>query len=280
MKLTIYQVDAFTDKLFGGNPAAVIPLHKWLDAQLMQQIALENNLSETVFIVPSGNTDADYDIRWFTPEVEINLCGHATLASAYVLYNILNFNKPEIRFNSMSGILKVSKEDDLVCMDFPSWKPERLDIYPDELSAILNYEEFVAVYKHRDILVEFMNEDAVKNCSPDFSLMKKHIDKMIITAPANKRSLGAADPVDFVSRFFAPGAGIDEDPVTGSAHSQLIPFWAEKLNKNNLHALQLSKRGGELWCEQKGDRVIMKGKAVFYMKGEIHLNEEYCTGGG
>ena len=274
MKLTIYQVDAFTDKLFGGNPAAVIPLDKWLDAQLMQQIALENNLSETVFIVPCGKADADYDIRWFTPEVEINLCGHATLAGAYLLFNILNFDKAELRFNSMSGILKVSKENDFICMDFPSWKPERLDIYPDELSAILNYEEFVAVYKHRDILVEFMNEDAVKNCSPDFSLMKKHIDKMIITAPANKRSLGAADPVDFVSRFFGPGAGIDEDPVTGSAHSQLIPFWAEKLDKNNLHALQLSKRGGELWCEQKGDRVIMKGKAVFYMKGEIHLNEE------
>ncbi len=287
MKLTIYQVDAFTDKLFGGNPAAVIPLDKWLDTGLMQKIALENNLSETVFIVPCNKADANYDIRWFTPEVEINLCGHATLASAWVLFNILNFDKPEIRFNSMSGILKVTKEDDLICMDFPSWKPERLDIYPDELSAILNYEEFVAVYKHRDILVEFMNEDAVKNCKPDFSLMKKHIDKMIITAPGAKRSEvpfdrlakstwsdGTSDHVDFVSRFFAPGAGIDEDPVTGSAHSQLIPFWAEKLGKNNLHALQLSTRGGELWCEQKADRVIMKGKAVFYMKGEIHLNEE------
>jgi PhzF family phenazine biosynthesis protein len=273
MKLTIYQVDAFTDKLFGGNPAAVIPLDTWLDTQLMQKIALENNLSETVFIVKSGNNDFDHEIRWFTPELEINLCGHATLASAYVLFNILNFDKPEIRFSSLSGILKVTKEDDLICMDFPSWKPERLDIYPDELSAILNYEEFVAVYKHRDILVEMMNEEAVRNCNPDFSLMKRHIDKMIITAPGAKRSDGASDRVDFVSRFFAPGAGIDEDPVTGSAHSQLIPFWAEKLNKTKLHALQLSKRGGELWCEQKGDRVMMKGKAVFFMKGEIHLNK-------
>ena len=261
--MTLYQIDAFTDKLFGGNPAAVIPLEHWLDDVLMQKIAMENNLSETVFFVPSANKNSDFEIRWFTPEVEINLCGHATLASAYVLFNILNFDKPEICFSSLSGILKVKKEDDLICMDFPSWKPERLDIYPDELSDILNHAEIVGVYKHRDILVELMNEDAVKKCNPDFSLMKKHIDKMIITAPGKK--------ADFVSRFFAPGAGIDEDPVTGSAHSQLIPFWAEKLGKNNVHALQLSKRGGELWCEQKGDRVIMKGKGVYYMKGEITL---------
>lgn len=263
MKLTIYQVDAFTDKLFGGNPAAVIPLDKWLDISLMHTIALENNLSETVFFVKSANADYDYEIRWFTPEVEINLCGHATLAAAFVLFNILNFDKPEIRFNCLSGSLKVTKEKDLICMDFPSWKPERLDIYADELSTILGGVEIVGVYKQRDLLVELMNEDVVKKCDPDFSLMKKHIDRMIITAPGKN--------VDFVSRFFAPGAGIDEDPVTGSAHSQLIPFWAEKLGKNDLHALQLSKRGGELWCEQKGDRVMMKGKAVFYMKGEIVL---------
>jgi len=271
--MTLYQIDAFTDKLFGGNPAAVIPLEKWLDEKRMQQIAMENNLSETVFFVPvRGNSSsfgggregaADFDIRWFTPEVEINLCGHATLASAYVLFNILNFDRPEIRFSSLSGILKVTREDDLICMDFPSWKPERLDIYPDELSFILDHAEIVGVYKHRDILVELMNEDAVKNCNPDFSLMKKQIDRMIITAPGKN--------VDFVSRFFAPGAGIDEDPVTGSAHSQLIPFWAEKLGKNHLHALQLSKRGGELWCEQRGARVLMKGKGVYYMKGEIEL---------
>jgi PhzF family phenazine biosynthesis protein len=276
MKLTIYQIDAFTDKLFGGNPAAVIPLKKWLETELMQKIALENNLSETVFFVSSANKNSDFDIRWFTPEVEINLCGHATLAAAYVLFHILNFDKPEIRFSSQSGILKVTREDDLICLDFPSCKPERLDIYPEELSAILNYEEFVGVYKHQDILVELMNEDAVRNCNPDFSLMKKHIDKMIITAPGKKvdfitRADAPSDRVDFVSRFFAPGAGIDEDPVTGSAHSQLIPFWAEKLGKDDLHALQLSKRGGVLWCTQKGDRVIMKGKAVYYMKGEILL---------
>lgn len=263
MKLTLYQIDAFAGKLFGGNPAAVIPLEKWIDEKLMQQIAMENNLSETVFFVPSQNKTADFEIRWFTPEVEINLCGHATLASAYVLFNILNFDNPGIRFSSLSGVLSVTREDDLICLDFPSWKPERLDIYPDELSAMLGNAEIVGVYKHRDILVELLNEDVVRNCNPDFSLMKKHIDKMIITAPGKN--------VDFVSRFFAPGAGIDEDPVTGSAHSQLIPFWAEKLGRNNLHALQLSKRGGELWCEQKGDRVIMKGKAVYYMKGRVEF---------
>ena len=263
MKLTLYQIDAFANKIFGGNPAAVIPLEQWLDAPLMQQIALENNLSETVFFVPAANGIADFEIRWFTPEVEINLCGHATLASAYVLYNILGYQKPAIRFSSMSGILQVSREEDLICLDFPSWKPERLDIYPSELSAIIGHAEIVGVYKYRDMLVELVNEEAVKNCDPDFSLMKKHVDKMIITAPGKK--------ADFVSRFFAPGAGIDEDPVTGSAHSQLIPFWSEKLGKNEMHALQLSKRGGELWCEQRGDRVLMKGKGVFYMKGEIFL---------
>ena len=171
MTLTLYQIDAFTSKLFGGNPAAVIPLDKWLDDVLMQKIALEHNLSETVFLVPVGGNSspfgggrevaADFEIRWFTPEVEINLCGHATLASAWALFNILNFDKPEIRFSSLSGILKVTKEDDLICMDFPSWKPERLDIYPDELSYCLDHAEIVGVYKHRDILVELMNEDAV-----------------------------------------------------------------------------------------------------------------------
>jgi PhzF family phenazine biosynthesis protein len=264
MNFILYQIDAFTTKLFGGNPAAVIPLQKWLDTALMQKIALENNLSETVFFVPAETADADYEIRWFTPEIEINLCGHATLASAYVLFNIFNFNKPVIRFSSKSGILKITQSNNLITLDFPSWKPERLDIYPSDLSAILGNLEIVGVYQYRDILVELADEDAVKNCTPDFSLMKKHIDKMIITAPGKE--------VDFVSRFFAPGAGIDEDPVTGSAHSQLIPFWNEKLGKNKMHALQLSKRGGEIWCEQlNAERVTMAGNCVYYMKGEIEL---------
>ena len=264
MKFTLFQVDAFANQLFSGNPAAVIPLQQFLDSSLMQKIALENNLSETVFIVPSAKADADYDIRWFTPEVEINLCGHATLASAYVLFHHLEYNQPEIRFSSKSGILKVKNDGERIVMDFPSWKPERMEEYPEELEQILGGAEIVGVYKYRDVLVELVDEEAVKNCVPDFSLMKKHIDKMIITAPGKS--------ADFVSRFFAPGVGVDEDPVTGSAHSQLIPFWSEKLSQNKMHALQLSKRGGEIWCEQlNAERVTMAGQCVFYMKGEITL---------
>lgn len=264
MTYSLYQVDAFTGKLFGGNPAAVVPLEKWISDELMQQVAMENNLSETVFFVPSEMKGVDFDIRWFTPEIEINLCGHATLASAFVLFNILGFKKNLIRFNSKSGLLEVGNKDGLIVLDFPSWKPERTDDYPENLAEILGGAEIVAVYKHRDLLVELMDENAVKNCSPDFSMMKRQVDKMIITAPGKE--------VDFVSRFFAPGVGIDEDPVTGSAHSQLIPFWSEKLEKQKMHALQLSKRGGEIWCEQLNEhRVTMAGMAVFYMQGEITL---------
>lgn len=265
-KLTLYQIDAFTNKLFGGNPAAVVPLDKWLDDELMQRLALENNLAETVFFVPSSTAGADYDIRWFTPEVEINLCGHATLASAYVLFELLGFAKEELVFSSKSGLLKITKDKTSkdvfkALMDFPSWKPERLDDYPEELSTILGGAEIVGVYKNRDLLVELSNEEAVKKCDPDFTLMKKYFNKVIITAPGKT--------VDFVSRFFAPGVGINEDPVTGSAHSQLIPFWSDKLNKNKLHALQLSSRSGELWCEQQDERVLMGGNCVYYMKGEF-----------
>ncbi|MEO6453824.1 MAG: PhzF family phenazine biosynthesis protein [Ginsengibacter sp.] len=280
MKFTLYQIDAFTDKIFGGNPAAVIPLEKWIDDELMQKIALENNLSETVFFVPArggpqvspkgGDPIAiglegafDFEIRWFTPAVEIDLCGHATLASAFVLFNILNCSKDEIRFNSKSGILKVEMRHNKIWLDFPSWQPERFNDYPDDLVQVLGNPEIVGVYKNRDLLIELMNEEAVQKCVPDFSLMLKTGYKIIITAPGKN--------ADFVSRFFAPVAGVDEDPVTGSAHSQLIPFWSEKLNKQKLFALQLSKRGGKLWCEQNDDRVKIGGNCVYYMKGEIEL---------
>jgi PhzF family phenazine biosynthesis protein len=264
MKLTLYQIDAFTNQLFGGNPAAVIPLQGWLDDRLLQRIALENNLSETVYFVPSHGVDADFDIRWFTPGAEVNLCGHATLASAYVLFEILGFTKKQLTFNSLSGPLTVTKKDDFFTMDFPSWKPEKLSEYPAALQDVLGSVEIVGVYKYRDIVVELVDQAAVKKCAPDFTLMKKNFDKMIITAPGKN--------VDFVSRFFAPAIGIDEDPVTGSAHSQLIPFWSEKLAKNKLHALQLSQRGGEIWCEQVNEeRVKMSGQCVYYMTGEIRL---------
>ncbi|MGC4036724.1 MAG: PhzF family phenazine biosynthesis protein [Chitinophagaceae bacterium] len=260
MRFSLYQIDAFTNKLFGGNPAAVIPLEKWIDDQLMQQLAMENNLAETVFFVKEGE---EYSIRWFTPVLEINLCGHATLASAFVLYTILGFNEPQVVFNSKSGKLIVEKQGDEFKMDFPSWKPEKINEYPADLQSALGVKEIVAVYKYRDLLVELNNEEEVKQVAPDFTALKRIGEKVIITAPGKT--------VDFVSRFFAPVAGIDEDPVTGSAHSQLIPFWSEKLGKKIMQAKQLSARGGDIYCEQKDSRVIMGGKCKFYMKGEIEL---------
>jgi PhzF family phenazine biosynthesis protein len=260
MQLKIYQIDAFADRLFTGNPAAVVPLEKWLDASLMQQIAMENNLAETAFFVKEGE---DFHIRWFTPELEINLCGHATLASAFVLFNYLDHKKDRIIFNSKSGPLKVHRENELIYLDFPSWKPEKIEEYPEELLNGLKMQEPVGVYSHREYLVELENEKQVKELAPDFSLLAK-LDKMVIvTAPGTE--------VDFVSRFFAPTAGINEDPVTGSAHSQLIPFWSEKLGKEKMIAKQLSKRGGTVYCEQHGERVMMGGRAVYYLKGKIEL---------
>ncbi|MFZ9387025.1 MAG: PhzF family phenazine biosynthesis protein [Chitinophagaceae bacterium] len=264
MKYTIYQVDAFADSLFSGNPAAVVPLKKWIDENLMQKIAMENNLAETAFIVPCKGKGADYEIRWFTPELEINLCGHATLASAWVIFEKLKTCKKNVVFQSQSGLLPVTRKKKRLDMDFPSWPPERVSDYPGELLAALGNPEIAGVYLNRELIVELMNEEAVAACRPDFSLLKKTGKMVIITAPGKE--------VDFVSRFFAPSAGIDEDPVTGSAHSQLIPFWSEKLGKKKMTARQLSKRGGTVYCEQNGDRVKMGGTCVFYMKGEIYIS--------
>lgn len=264
MKLTVYQVDAFADKLFRGNPAAIIPLKKWIPDELMQQLAMENNLAETAFFIPSQNKKSDFDIRWFTPELEINLCGHATLGSAHVIFEILKSKKKKVVFDSKSGLLTCSKKNGMIEMDFPSWSPERISEFPDSLLASIGNPEIAGVYKNREYLIELINEEAVRNCQPDFSLMKKLDRMVIITAPGKE--------VDFVSRFFAPTAGIDEDPVTGSAHSQLIPFWSDKLGKKKMTAKQLSRRGGELFCKQRSERVIMGGKCVFYMKGQIKLD--------
>lgn len=267
MLLTIYQVDAFSNHIFGGNPAAVIPLESWISESLMQQLAMENNLAETVFFVPEKD---GFAIRWFTPESEINLCGHATLASAYVLFEKLNYSPSQITFYSQSGPLVVTKlagESDTTAfkaeMDFPSWMPERFDDYPPEMLQALGVKEITGVYKNRDLLVELHDEQAVQQAVPDFTLLKKLGYKVIITAPGKT--------VDFVSRFFAPSVGVDEDPVTGSAHAQLIPFWSHKLQKQKMEARQLSKRGGQLWVEQKEGRVMMGGHCVFYMQGQIVL---------
>ena len=258
---TIYQADAFTNKLFGGNPAAVIPLEQWIDDMLMQQIAAENNLAETVFFVPKNE---GFHIRWFTPELEIDLCGHATLASAFILYNYLGYSKKEITFYSKSGELLITKDGDKFCLNFPSRMPVRITEYPDTLLNGLGITDPLGVYKSRDYVVEVATENEVRNLDIDMSLLNQiDVIGIIVTAPGKD--------CDFVSRFFAPNCGIPEDPVTGSAHSTLVPFWAEKLNKNTLHAKQLSKRGGELWCENIGDRVTMSGNCVFYMKGEINI---------
>lgn len=261
MKLTIYQVDAFADKLFSGNPAAVIPLDAWINDSLMQQIAEENNLAETVFFVAMQD---GFHIRWFTPELEIDLCGHATLAAAFVLFEFLGHKKDTITFYSLSGPLKVHRDGAYIALDFPCWKPERVANYPEELINGLGITNHLGIYKNRDYVVELENENDVLAIKPDLTLLNKiDVIGIIVTAPGINS--------DFVSRFFAPNCGVPEDPVTGSAHAQLIPFWSEKLAKDKMHAFQLSKRGGELWCELKGDRVIIKGKAVFYMKGEITI---------
>jgi PhzF family phenazine biosynthesis protein len=262
--LPIYQADAFTSVLFKGNPAAIIPLQQWLPAPLMQQIAMENNLSETAFIVPSTDGEAHYDIRWFTPGIEINLCGHATLAAAFIIFTQLGFQQPQLVLRGQSGLLRIEREaEGRLVMDFPSWKPKPLAERPNGLSAALGNADIKDVYCYRDLLVELESEQAVRDCAPDFRLIAATGYKIIITAPGT-------NGVDFVSRFFAPTAGVDEDPVTGSAHSQLIPYWSEKLGKTELSARQLSQRGGELWCRQlNGERVSMAGYCVFYLKGEV-----------
>jgi len=264
MKHALYQIDAFTTKLFSGNPAAVVPLQEWLDTPLMQHLAFENNLSETAFIRDNGSADYDFEIRWFTPKLEINLCGHATLAASYVVFNFLGFEKQEIRFNSQSGILKVSRSGNLLEMDFPSWPPVAFDDPLLQVSEALGGAVIKGVYLNRDLMVELEDESAVQSCRPDFKLIEETGYKIIITAPGKE--------VDFVSRFFAPTAGVDEDPVTGSAHSQLIPFWSARLGKRDMKALQLSQRGGTIYCSHKGNRVTMGGNCVFYMKGEFETS--------
>lgn len=260
MTIPIYQVDAFTDRLFGGNPAAICPLQEWLPALTMQNIAKENNLAETAFFIPQGD---DYSLRWFTPELEIDLCGHATLATAHLIFTQLGETRSSIRFHTQkAGILTVSRDADLYTLDFPSRIPEPCEI-PEGLLDALGGLEPKCILKSRDYFIVYESEAEVAALQPDFNALNK-IDAIgfIVTAPGDKS--------DFVSRFFAPKVGINEDPVTGSAHCNLIPYWADKLNKTNLHAYQISDRLGELWCELKGDRVLMAGKAVTYLKGEIH----------
>ncbi len=257
MKIKIFQVDAFTSRLFSGNPAAVCPLNHWLKDDTMQAIATENNLSETAFFVKEGNS---FSIRWFTPGVEVNLCGHATLASGHVLFNHLNYSGNRIEFQSKSGPLSVHNTDDLLTLDFPASPYMKIDPSSELIDALGKTP--VETYRSDDYLVLLDSEEEVREIIPDFNLLTKLDARgIIITAPGIES--------DFVSRFFAPAVGINEDPVTGSAHTLLTPFWAEKLGKNKLTARQLSLRGGELYCKHLGDRVEISGRAITYLIGEI-----------
>ena len=258
--MKIYQVDAFTDQIFSGNPAAVVPLDEWMKIDEMQHIASENNLSETAFFVKEP--DGKYRIRWFTPVTEVDLCGHATLAAAYVLYNHLDFKGERITFHSNSGELSVQKKEEMYWMNFPSNPPEPIPVpklLPEALGTIPIYSGV-----NTDLLVLLTDEEAVKSLKPDFSLLERMEVRGIIATAQGK-------DCDFVSRFFAPAVGVLEDPVTGSAHTVLTPFWSKRLNKTHFHACQVSKRGGKLQCILKGDRVEIGGKAVTYMIGDIKI---------
>ena len=261
MKITLYQIDAFAEELFSGNPAAVCVLDSWLDDSLMQQIAMENNLSETAFVVKDKKS---YQIRWFTPMFEVNLCGHATLASAYVLFTYFEKNTSKIDFYShKSGALSVIKNGELLTLNFPAdtIKPITPSQQMIEAMGIVPLESYEG---KEDFLLIFDSQDQIVALSPDFRKLSKCGRRgVIVSAQGNT--------VDFVSRFFAPNCGVDEDPVTGSAHTTLIPYWSKKLGLKQMKAHQLSKRGGYLECQNLGKRVAISGNAVQYLKGEITL---------
>ena len=262
MSQKIYQIDAFADTLFSGNPAAVCPLDNWLDADIMQKIAAENNLAETAFTVPVEN---GFEIRWFTPEVEVDLCGHATLASAYTLMDFEGFSGEKINFFSRnSGTLTVTKNGDLFTLNFPS----------DLLQKVENLSQFKNCFAHQpieayqgktDYLLIFENENQIINIKPNFSEIAKINARGIIISSKSEN-------YDFVSRFFGPNCGVEEDPVTGSAHTSLTPFWTAKLGKTNLKAKQISERGGILECELKNDRILISGSCKAYLIGEIFID--------
>lgn len=261
MQIPLFHVDAFTDQIFAGNPAAVCPLENWLPDDILQHIAMENVLSETAFFIPMED---GYAIRWFTPEVEVDLCGHATLASAHVITRHLNPSLTTVKFHSQSGELTVTAGGDLLTLNFPSRKPELCDVPQIMLDAI--HAQPVEVWKSRDYMLVFEREETIRHMQPDQSLLAQpglNLDWIIVTAPG--------DEADFVSRFFCPGASIFEDPVTGSAHCTLIPYWSEKLGKDSLIAWQVSTRGGKLYCKNLGERVLISGQAVTYLEGRITI---------
>jgi PhzF family phenazine biosynthesis protein len=260
MKLKVFIANAFSDKKFGGNPAAVVPLKEWLSKTLMQQIAAQNNLPETVYIVPQGD---DYAIRWFTPTVEISLCGHATLASAHIMFEHLGYNREQIIFHSKSGPLTAMRIQDKIRLDFPVDEPEKIP--DDELINKSLGRKAMEVFKSRfDYMAVLDSQEDIEKLNPDMALVKKLPSLgIIVTARGNK--------VDFVSRCFFPQSGIDEDPVTGSAHVVMVPYWAKVLGKNKLSAIQLSARRGYIDCELAGDRVLMSGHVNTYLEGDFYF---------
>lgn len=260
MKLKVYIANAFAENKFGGNPAAVVPIEKWLDEKLMQQIAAQNNLAETAYIVPNGN---DYEIRWFTPAVEVNLCGHATLASAHVLFEHLGYSRDQLIFHSKSGPLQVSRKDGKITLDFPANDPDPAtdDGLIEKALGIKPKAVFKSLY---DYMVVLNCQSEIEALKPDLVLVKQLSARgLIVTAKG--------DEVDFVSRCFFPQSGIDEDPVTGSAHVVMVPYWAKQLGKNRLSAIQLSARRGYLDCEMVADRVLMSGHAHTYLEGDFYI---------
>ena len=259
MKIPFYQIDAFTSRVFGGNPAGICFLDAWLPDPVLLSIAAENNLSETAFLVKAPD---HYGLRWFTPKVEIDLCGHATLAGGFAVFQYRDQAARRVAFETKSGRLSVERREELLLMDFPTRKPQPCPP-PDRINDIMGTAPSLTLLS-RDLMLVYENEDQVRRLKPDLSAVAA-LDcfAVIVTAP------GANS--DFVSRFFAPGAGIPEDPVTGSAHCTLIPYWANRLGKKKLHALQLSERGGELFCEDRGERVLIGGRAVTYLSGTIQI---------
>lgn len=261
MKLKIYQIDAFTDKVFHGNPAGVCVLDQWIDENVMQKIGAENNLAETAFVVKSGD---EYEIRWFTPTVEVDLCGHATLAAAHVLFEYYKHQSDKISFQSRnSGTLSVHKKDNFLTLNFPSDIIQEVET-PKALIEAFALKPLNTLKGKTDYLLIYRNQKEIEDLKPDLNLIESVGGRGVIVS-------AEGDHVDFVSRFFAPQAGVNEDPVTGSAHTTLTPYWSGKLNKETLLAKQISKRQGDLKCTYLGDRVEITGKAVTYLIGEIFV---------
>ena len=258
----IYQVDAFTSQTFGGNPAAVVPLDAWLPDEVMQNIAIENNLSETAFFVP---TDKGFHLRWFTPTTEVNLCGHATLATSWVIFNELGYDQKEIRFDSLSGELIVQKSEDGLTLNFPTWESQFCEIEEPIIKEIFG-RAASEIYKGKKWVLIFDDEDFIRTAKPNLTLLKTIDCEGVVISALSKNP-----NIDFVSRYFGPQVGIDEDPVTGSAHCVLTPIWAKKLNQTEFQARQVSPRGGDLDLRLQGDRLMITGQATPYMKGAIYV---------